>query len=553
MEKFNVILVYTKYLIIFTAFIFISCEVSIDFDNEIFPMQFANNSWGYINDKGDTKIKPIYDKAYFFEYGLAIVGKNNKLGIINKKNEIIINPRYDYICIYSKRWLVGMINHQSYIHDMQKDTVFFYNYETAGIWNDNTLVMADTRKKVFLLGLDSMKLIETNCDDIILPRKSFYYGKEEYSQNYSRFNNESINENIGIIIKSNKVGYIKQTGEIIVEPKYDFAYFFQGTRGIFKLNNKWGIIDESGNEIIKPQYDAIFRELKIKDENINNISFQIKQQYYFLERNYLENIHFHEGLVRVKLKNKWGFIDTNGVKIVKPKFEYVNNFTDFYALVMNNNKFGVVDNKGELILPCVYQKLNSFYHGLSLYQYENEYWFINIKGEKVLGPYKFAEEFTYPESIVKINNMYGLIDTSGRFLLEAKYNKIYGRFKDYNKFDNYHYFTWIDKKMGYIDKNLKVIIKADKYDDVEDYENGIIIVGLNNKKGMVDSNGKEILKPTFDKIDFFYRNITTIENNGKYYYINKKGKVIFGPIKERARRPDLYQYLNHSELINYAE
>ncbi|HRP03210.1 MAG TPA: WG repeat-containing protein [Candidatus Kapabacteria bacterium] len=553
MVKFNFIMALTKYLIVCTAFVFISCKESIEIDNEIYPMKFANNHWGYINDNGDTIIKPIYDDAYFFEFGMAIIRKNDKFGIINKKNEIIIVPSYDYVCIYSERWLVGMINHQSYIHDMQKDTVYFYDYETAGIWNNKTLIMADINKKVFLLVIDSMKIIRTECDDIILPRKSFYYGEEEYSHKYSRFNNESINDNIGIIIKNNKVGYIKQTGEIIVEPKYDFAYFFQGNRGIFKLNNKWGIINEFGNEIITPKYDVIFQELKLTDDKINNISFQIKQKYYFLEKSYFENIPFHEGLARVNLKDKWGFIDTNGIEVVKPEYDYVDNFTDLYALVNYNNKYGIINKKGELIIPCEYKHLNSFYYGLSLYQDKNAYWFINIKREKVLGPYEFAKEFTYPETIVKINNKYGIIDISGRFLIKAKYDKIFGRFKDFYKFKCFSYFSRIDKKMGYINKNLKEVIKADNYDYVEDCENGIIIVGLNAKKGMVDSTGKEILKPSFDRIDYFYRDITTMENNGKYYYINKKGKIIFGPIKERARRLDLYQYLNHSELINYEE
>ena len=540
-----------KYFILILLLYVTACTQKEDIDESIYPMLFDNNKWGYINDNGDTIIKPIYDKACYFEYGMAIAGFNDKLGIINKDNEFLIKPKYDYICIYSENLLVGMINHNSYIHDLKNDTVYYYEYETAGIWNDKTLVMADKNKKVVLLVLDSMKILPTNYDEIILPRKSFYYGEEVLSI-YTKFNNENINNEFGITILNNKIGYIKYTGEVIVEPKYDFGFFFQKTRAIYQFNDKWGIIDVSGKEVISPKYDAIFREIELNEEDEINKSSGIKRQYNFLEISYEEAIPFEEGMVQVKIGNRWGVADTKGVEIVKPIYDWVRNFSDGYAIVHNKNKYGCLNEKGELVLPCKYKELNSFYHGLSLLEENKEFWYINIKGEKVLGPYQLAKEFTYPETIVKVNDKFGIIDTTGKFLIPPKYDKIYGRFKDYYKYKYYHYFTWIDNKMGYIDNNLKTIIEPSKYDDVGDLSKGIIIVTLNKKDGLVDSTGKEILSPKYERIYDFYIDIAQIIKNDSTYYINKKGKIIFGPIKDRARNPDLSYYLNHYELINYS-
>jgi hypothetical protein len=445
-----------------------------------------------------------------------------------------------------------MINHQSYIHDLKKDTVYFYDYETAGIWNNKTFVMADKNKKVVLLVLDSMKIITTNYDEIILPRKSFYYGKEVFSI-YTKYNNEYINNDFGIIVLNNKIGYIKYTGEVIAEPKYDFGLYFQDNRAIIQYKTKWGIIDNFGNEVASPKYDAIFREVELKEEYKKNISSAIKYQYNLLEISYENFIPFHDGVVVVKFGNKWGVVDTNGVVIVKPIFDWVRNFSDGYAIVNYKNKYGCINKKGEIVLPCKYKYLTSFYHGLSLYEENKKFWYINIKGEKVLGPYQLAEEFTYPETIVEINNKFGIIDTTGKFLIQPKYDKIFGIYKDYYKYKYYHYVTLVDKKMGFVNKNLKTLIEPNKYDLLGDLANGFIEVHLNNKVGLTDSNGKEILSPVCDQIFNYYRDIIKIKKGEEYYFINKKGKIIFGPKIGNARNPYLDEYLNHSELINYSD
>jgi predicted PurR-regulated permease PerM len=52
---------------------------------------------------------------------------------------------------------------------------------------------------------------------------------------------------------------------------------------------------------------------------------------------------FHEGLVCVKLNNKYGFLDQNYKEIIPPKYEDASNFQKGLACVRLNNKYGFVD------------------------------------------------------------------------------------------------------------------------------------------------------------------------------------------------------------------
>jgi len=88
----------------------------------------------------------------------------------------------------------------------------------------------------------------------------------------------------------------------------------------------------------------------------------------------------------------------------------------------------------------------------------------------------------------------------------------------------------LNDKKGFIDKNGKEIVPP-KYDFIYgDEDNGWRKVELNDKKGFIDKNGKEIVPPKYDYIysadDNGWRKV---ELNGKKGFIDKNGKEIVHP------------------------
>ena len=78
-------------------------DTTPEFKEGLSPMGVAhNNYWGinigYINDKGDFVIKPIYNKAEPFRNGLGIVERKNNVGCINCFGKEVIPLKYQYVC-----------------------------------------------------------------------------------------------------------------------------------------------------------------------------------------------------------------------------------------------------------------------------------------------------------------------------------------------------------------------------------------------------------------------------------------------------------------------
>ena len=107
---------------------------------------------------------------------------------------------------------------------------------------------------------------------------------------------------------------------------------------------------------------------------------------------------------------------------------------------------------------------------------------------------------------------------------ESKYDYVY------SAEDNGWIQVELNDKKGFIDKNGKEIVPP-KYDFIYgDEDNGWRKVELNDKKGFIDKNGKEIVPPKYDYIysadDNGWRKV---ELNGKKGFIDKNGKEIVHP------------------------
>ena len=56
--------------------------------------------------------------------------------------------------------------------------------------------------------------------------------------------------------------------------------------------------------------------------------------------------NFSEGLARVKLNGKYGYIDKQGTEVIPLKYDYANNFSEGLALVGLADKYGFIDKQG---------------------------------------------------------------------------------------------------------------------------------------------------------------------------------------------------------------
>lgn len=77
------------------------------FGDGIAPVKYGDK-WGYINKIGDFVIPCIYDCAYSFHGGLALVKQNGMCFLIDKNNScaVILNSTYNYVSAFSEGFAI---------------------------------------------------------------------------------------------------------------------------------------------------------------------------------------------------------------------------------------------------------------------------------------------------------------------------------------------------------------------------------------------------------------------------------------------------------------
>lgn len=149
---------------------------------------------------------------------------------------------------------------------------------------------------------------------------------------------------------------------------------------------------------------------KEKNTNESNDSLlSVFENYY--------NLFSDDGLCLVKAKyDKYGYIDKNGVTIIKPAFDYAESFIDGKAIVEVDGKFGIINTKGEYIIEPQYDYIESYSCGLACVSKNELYGYIDESGELVV-PLEYPRASSMYEDgyaiVLTMNKKYALLTKDG--------------------------------------------------------------------------------------------------------------------------------------------
>lgn len=246
--------------------------------------------------------------------------------------------------------------------------------------------------------------------------------------------------------------------------------------------------------------------------------------------------------------NKYGYKDENGKIIIKPVYDIAYEFTDGKYAEVNigadyrNNKggkWGIIDTKGKLIHPVKYDKAQCL--GYNLFALNVGHKFSNMDASpsgkfaifnaagKALTPFaysgfltavRFEEGYAQLETWDGKKQHYGLLDSTGKVAVPARYDEVGGFREGFCKLA-------LNGKAGFIDKTTKMVIPM-KYEDAKSFSEGLASVKLNGKWGFVDTKGKEVITLQYEEAKYFEEGYAAVKQNGKWGIINKENSVIVG-------------------------
>lgn len=181
-----------------------------------------------------------------------------------------------------------------------------------------------------------------------------------------------------------------------------------------------------------------------------------------------DDIQIREKHVEVGLNVKFGLFDENGVELVPLIYDYLEVFPDYELIEVSFNdieknkfRFGIIDLTSKLIIEIKYDRTN------------------------VISTNLIA---------VKLNDKWGIYDRKGEVVLPIEYDVIT------NYFDGICYIQK-DGKYGFFNPETIEKIILPKYDSISYFKSSLFsIVKLNNKLGLIDKKGNEIIPLQFEEI-----------------------------------------------------
>jgi len=457
-------------------------------EDETATKVMLKGKYGMIDKRGKEVVRPIYDEIEWFSESLLLVKFNNKYGLLNANNfREVVKPVYDEI----------------------KQSPFFESFLVVKLSDKYGLLRADNFKEV-------VKPKYSNIEKIWPRQFSMHEGFECTEQG---------NENFLKVYVGDKVGLIDTTGNEVIPIKYEDINIVLGEKTLvkFKENGKWGIMDLSGKVILQANYEWVC---------------------------------YNEGkVIFAVLDNKPYAFDTSGKEIqyeFKKEEEYSKNYEAQYefedkedygefSIVSRAGKEGVVSKDGKVIIPIAYDEIRYDERNEIFFIAKKEYkdkwrleykykWGLANKKGKIFVPMKYDYLTTFCKGliVVKSNDKFGLMDKTGKIIVYPKYDML-GLVEESN--DERYRIIRISEGQGsfynaFFAENRSLSVWSDyqiKY--VEEYCRDLFLVGNNDKFGLIDEKGTEVLRTEFDEVAP-YEDLILARKGDKWGIFDLKGKTI---------------------------
>jgi hypothetical protein len=198
-------------LVALIAFLIAGCQPDAarpgdaDTAESLHPVR-VDGKWGFIDSSGDLVVDPLFDRAWPFSDGLALVQVGDRFGYVHQDGQYAVEPRF---------------------HD-----ALFFSEGLAPVQ----------------IGDGSWGYIDTNGEFVVEPRFHLDHGIIE--QNGSRYDNGLVPTRDGDLY-----GFRERDGDDHIDARFDNAWYFSDGLARVRVDNQWGYIDRGGDWVIEPRFE----------------------------------------------------------------------------------------------------------------------------------------------------------------------------------------------------------------------------------------------------------------------------------------------------------
>lgn len=391
-----------------------------------------NDKVGYINARGQVVISPTFLNGNEFAEGLATVRKDGLYGFVDQTGEFVIQPEFDLATCFVNGITVVYKKGRPYFIDKTGKAILPARYNSFTFLNNRKGIIATTSGRRGVMDLDTKKLL---IDTLFKSISGFTNGVAIVEEFIPPSKDR----------KQSRVGVIDSTGKWIVPfGKYEKINPFSEGVAVVEIADG-GNKDDSYEGAIDTRGNLLFKKSG-KD-------------------NYIDG-DFHDGYAKISLlkQDGEGFIDLKGTVVSSHiRYKRVYDFSNSRAFAQ-----GAYDNYlliGKDLKPLTGQGFRDV----------------------------LDEKFNNNYAMVETDDGWGIIDTTGRFVVKPQYEEI----DQAGILGNYFFFV------------------ADSTD--------------HRFYGIADLGGRTILNPVMQEFDCsgFVNGLLKATVDDRLTYIDKQGSIVW--------------------------
>lgn len=313
-------------------------------ENTLFRIRI-DGKYGYINSSGTIVVKPQFSSAGSFSEAMARVEVKSKMGFIDLNGRVVVHPTYD----------------------------------SAEDFSDG-LAYVKNRSEVGYINKEGEMVVHLSRDLV---------GGERFKEGLAKVRNKG----------TGQYGFIDKSGNVVIETKFDGACdFSEGlacvtvSGGNMLSGSNWGYIDKSGAYVIQPKQlrtAGSFREgfAAVQPPSLGSlISFIDKTGKIVFEMSgAVQAGQFYNGVAPVLIRGGWGgLIDRSGRFVMYlDHMDAIGNVTGDAFKIKSGSKYGYVNGKGKVIVRPKFDYAEDFQGGLAYVEVDDVTGYIDESGNFV--------------------------------------------------------------------------------------------------------------------------------------------------------------------------
>ena len=269
-----------------------------------------------------------------------------------------------------------------------------------------------------------------------------------------------------------------------------------------------------------------------------------------------ENGEIPGSLYPVKELDKYGYINEQGITVIKHVFSEAERFHEGYAVVklMDSHGYGYIDKAGRLVIPYQYDEARQFSEGLAAVKKDGKWGYINTSGEIVI-PFQFEAGGPFSEGRAAVAETvdekvrFGYIDETGKNVIPCEYitaDSFSGGLARVSYPGEYYHF---------IDTNGKTVISMRGI--YYGFSEGLSMREMKQYcYRFINSSGQQVTKDYWYAYPYFSDGLTVVADSySQYYFIKPNGAKAFGnktfvdakPFSDGYAAVRIYKYQDHTQ------